>query len=226
MGYGIKLRVWGEYACFSRPELKVERVSYDFITPSAARGLLEAIYWKPAIIWVVDRIHVIKPVRFTNIRRNEISETAKLLNVKKAMGQGQSYDIDSNAFRHQRAAMVLRDVEYIIEAHFEINHEKAGSDDTCEKHYNIALRRMRNGQFFHKPCLGTREFAASCAIIEDDSEIPTSALSGEHDFGFMLLDINYKLDEKREKQTVSPSFFRAKTINGICDLTEVNEVVK
>jgi len=226
MGYGIKLRVWGDYACFSRPELKVERVSYDFITPSAAKGLLEAIYWKPAITWVIDRIHIIKPIVFTNIRRNEVAEVMKLSGVKKAMEQGRCYDIDSNAARHQRAALILKDVEYIIEAHFEINQEKAGSDDTCEKHYNIALRRMRNGQFFHKPCLGTREFAASFELIENDDEMPCSSLSGEHDFGYMLFDINYQLDEKREKQSVAPSFFRAKTLNGVCDLTAVSEVVE
>ena len=226
MGYGIKLKVWGEYACFSRPELKVERVSYDFITPSAAKGLLEAIYWKPAINWFIDRIHIIKPIAFTNIRRNEVSEVAKLSGVKKAMEQGQNYDIDSNAARHQRAAMILKNVEYIIEAHFEINQEKAGPEDTREKHYNIVLRRMRNGQFFHKPCLGTREFAASFKIIEDDSDIPQSSLTGKQDFGYMLFDINYQLDEKREKQSVAPSFFRAKTIDGICDLAAVSEVVQ
>lgn len=224
MGYGVKVRVWGDYACFSRPELKVERVSYDFITPSAAKGILDAIYWKPAIIWKVDKIHVLAPIKFTNIRRNEVSEVATLYGIKKAIKDSSNYDIVSSKVRHQRAAMVLTNVEYVIEAHFEINKQKAGETDTPEKHYNIVLRRLRQGQFFHKPCLGTREFAASFAIVENDDMIPKSSLVGERDFGYMLYDINYELNDKEDKISVSPMFFRAKTQDGICDLTELTEV--
>ena len=225
MGYGIKLKVWGDYACFSRPELKVERVSYDFLTPSAAKGILEAIYWKPAIKWVVDRIHIINPIKFTNIRRNEVSEVAKLSGVKKAMEKSECYDIFSTDSRHQRAAMVLTDVLYVIEAHFEMNEEKAGESDTPEKHYNIALRRLRQGQSYQKPFFGTREFSAHFEIIENDEDVPKSELAGKHDFGYVLFDINYQLDEKKERISVSPTFFRAYAEDGVVDLTNISEVV-
>ncbi len=225
MGYGVKFKVWGDYACFSRPELKVERVSYDIITPSAARGILEAIYWKPAIKWTIDRIHVINPILFTNIRRNEVSEVLKLSNVKKAIEKSEPLYIAANDNRHQRAAMVLKNVEYVIEAHFDINEDKAGADDTVEKHFNVAIRRLRKGQCFHRPCLGTREFGASFKIIEKGEDMPKSSLKGVLDLGYMLYDINYKFDEN-EKQTVSPRFFRAKLVDGILDLTDIKEVVQ
>lgn len=221
MGYGIKFKVWGEYACFSRPELKVERVSYDIMTPSAARGILEAIYWKPAIKWHVDRIHILNEIKFANIRRNEISEVATLPRIKKAVSDNSEYFISATDNRHQRAAMVLKDVAYVIEAHFELNEDKAGETDTVEKHYNIALRRLRDGKCFHHPCFGTREFGAFFEIIEEDEKIPQSCLSRERDFGFMLFDVNYILSDNGEKQEVAPRFFRAITFDGVLDLRNV-----
>ncbi|MBU0501952.1 MAG: type I-C CRISPR-associated protein Cas5c, partial [Candidatus Margulisbacteria bacterium] len=143
MGYGIKLKVWGGYACFTRPEMKAERVSYDVMTPSAARGILEAIYWKPAIKWVIDKIHVLNKIGFDNIRRNEVSGKISQSNVKKAM-EGKGVDLYQSITdeRQQRASMVLKNVAYIIEAHFEMT-AKAGETDNPEKHYNIFLRRAR-----------------------------------------------------------------------------------
>ncbi|MEI7884239.1 MAG: type I-C CRISPR-associated protein Cas5c [Clostridia bacterium] len=226
MGYGIKFRVWGDYACFSRPELKVERVSYDIITPSAAKGILEAIYWKPAITWTIDKIHVINPIKFTNFRRNEVSEVLKLSQVKKAIENAEPLYIMTNENRHQRAAMVLKNVEYVIEAHFDLNLDKAGESDTVEKHYNIAIRRLRQGQCFHRPCLGTREFGASFEIIEELKDIPKSSLEGEQDLGYMLYDLGYQIYKNGEKQTVAPRFFRAKLASGVLDLTNLKEVVQ
>lgn len=226
MGYGVKFRIWGDYACFSRPELKVERVSYDILTPSAAKGIIEAIYWKPAIKWTIDKIHVINPIKFTNFRRNEVSEVLKLSNVKKAMKNAEPLYIMINENRHQRAAMVLKNVEYVIEAHFDLNEDKAGESDTEEKHYNIAMRRLRQGQCFHRPCLGTREFGASFEVIENIKDIPKSSLEGEQDLGYMLYDLNYRIDKDGEKQTVSPKFFRAKLVCGVLDLTNIKEVVQ
>ena len=226
MGYGIKLKVWGEYACFTRPEMKVERVSYDMMTPSAARGIVEAIYWKPAIKWTIDKIHVINPINFTNIRRNEVSEVLKLSNVKKAIEKSESLHIIATENRHQRAALVLKDVEYVIEAHFELNAEKAGETDTVEKHYNIALRRLRMGQYFHHPSFGTREFGASFKIIENDSEIPQSKLEGKMDLGYMLYDMNFTINDQKTKQSVNPSFFRATLENGILDLIKIRDEVR
>ncbi len=209
IGFGIKLKVWGDYACFTRPEMKVERVSYDVMTPSSARGILEAIYWKPAIVWEIDRIHVMNEIRFDNIRRNEVLGKIPMAPVKSAF-QGKEAVLfkDSNDERVQRASLVLRDVEYYIEAHFNVT-DKAGSEDTVEKHYNVALRRMRKGQCFHHPYFGCREFPVQFEYVEGD--IPRSALTGKRDLGFMLWDIDFADD-------MNPVFFRAEMNDGVIDI--------
>jgi CRISPR-associated protein Cas5d len=216
MGYGIVVRARGNYALFTRPEMKVERVSYDVITPSAARGIIEAIYWKPAIRWVIDKIHVLNPIKFTNIRRNEVSEKISESVPKKIIkGSSELFFLSTNDNRQQRAAMVLKDVDYVIEAHFEIVVEKAGPEDTVEKHYNIALRRFRKGQHHHAPCFGTREFDAKVDLIEDGN-IPKSELNGKIELGWMLYDLDFSNPEK-----IEPKFFRAEMIDGIIDLSQV-----
>lgn len=204
MGYGIKVRVRGKYALFTRPEMKVERVSYDIITPSAARGIIEAVYWKPAIRWVIDKIHVLNEIKFTNVRRNEVSDKASM---------SKPYIVATET-RQQRAAMVLRDVDYIIEAHFEMT-KKAGPDDNEAKHYNIALRRLREGQHFHAPCLGTREFGAKVELIEEGQPLPQSQL-GDRDLGWMLYDLDFS-----NPRDIQPQFFKAELRQGILDLTRV-----
>lgn len=214
MAYGVRLLVWGERACFTRPEMKVERVSYDVITPSAARGILEAIHWKPAIRWVVDRIHVLKPIRFESIRRNEVASKIPAGNVKTAMKakstSGLSNIVDED--RQQRAATVLRDVAYVIEAHFEITSQ-AGESDTEGKHLDIFNRRARKGQYFHAPCLGNREFPAFFRLIEEGE--PTLAvnesLTGEKDLGFMLHDFDFQ-------NGMTPHFFRPLMRDGVIDV--------
>lgn len=212
MGYGITIRVRGAYALFTRPEMKVERVSYDVITPSAARGIIEAVYWKPAIRWAIDRIHVLHKIEFTNIRRNEVSEKASTDKALQAMkGSTDTLFISSNDTRQQRAAMVLKDVDYVIEAHFELT-DRAGSEDTVEKHFNVALRRLRKGQYFSAPCLGTREFGAQVELIED-GEIPQSPLGGSRDLGWMLYDMDFS-----DPQDIRPRFFKAEMQDGILDL--------
>lgn len=215
MGYGIKIKVFGDYACFTRPEMKVERVSYDVITPSAARGIMEAIYWKPAIRWVVDKIYVLNEVKFTNVRRNELSEKISSANIKKVMNGGSSdlFQVITED-RQQRASMVLKDVCYIIELHFEMT-EKAGAEDTPEKHYNIAMRRLRQGQCYHQPCLGTREFAANFELLE--KEVPKSFYNGELDLGWMLWDIDFKND-------MTPVFYRAIMQDGIIEVKDLLKV--
>lgn len=210
MAYGIKLLVWGERACFTRPEMKVERVSYDVITPSAARGILEAIHWKPAIRWHIDRIHVLKPIRFESIRRNEVGGKLSAASVAKAMKAGSTVGLATcvDEDRQQRAATVLRDVAYVIEAHFELT-PKAGADDKVGKHLDIFNRRARRGQCFHMPCLGVREFPASFALLEDDALPPVdSALEGEKDLGWMLHDIDFA-------DGMTPRFFRATMRDGV-----------
>jgi len=213
MGFGIKLRVWGDYACFTRPEMKVERVSYDVMTPSAARGILEAIYWKPAISWKIDKIHVINPIRFDNVRRNERSGKISAEKVEKAMnGEDVALYQDGSKPAVQRASLVLRDVCYCIEAHFEMT-DRAGPDDTAEKHYNVALRRMRKGQCFHHPYFGCREFPVQFELVEGES--PSSyylgKAEGTRELGLMLYDVDF-LDNMRA------IFFRANMVDGVIDV--------
>lgn len=209
MGYGVKLRVWGDYACFSRPEMKVERVSYDVITPSAARGILEAIHWKPAIRWVVDRIHVLNPIRFDNIRRNEVKSKIPKPNPKTVMRDKKPlfFLVDDGDNRQQRAATLLRGVDYVIEAHFDLT-EKAGPEDNVGKHLDIFNRRARSGQFFHQPCLGCREFPAFFELLEE-GPLPVSCYQGEtKELGYMLLDIDFA-------GGMQPLFFRATMEDGV-----------
>lgn len=203
MSYGITIRVWGDYALFSRPEMKVERVSYDVMTPSAARGILEAIYWKPEIRWSVDRIHVLNQIRFENIRRNELASKASVSNSVVREGNAlvcQYIEED----RQQRAAMVLKNVDYIIEAHFELT----GKDDSDPgKHLAIFERRIKKGQCFHRPYFGCREFPVYFAWCD---EMPVSQHIGDQDLGFMLHDIDFQND-------MTPQFFRAVMHDGIID---------
>lgn len=216
MGYGIKIRVTGSYALFTRPEMKVERVSYDVITPSAARGIIEAVYWKPAIRWVIDKIHVLHEIEFTNIRRNEVSEKIPDLKARRIMnGAPEPFYMVTDDVRQQRAAMVLKNVDYCIEAHFEIVPEKAGTEDTVEKHYNIVLRRLEKGQFFSPPCLGTREFGAKVDLIKEDP-LPISPLTGKRDLGWMLYDLDFS-----DPEDIRPKFFKAEMQDGVIDLTRV-----
>lgn len=209
MPRGVRLKVWGDYACFTRPEMKVERVSYDVMTPSAARGLLEAIYWKPSIKWVVDRIHVMKEIRFDNVRRNEVAAKVPVKGgsgVNAAMKDGSTplrLHVEEN--RQQRAAMVLRDVEYVIEAHFEYTSDEDRNDG---KHLDMFNRRAAKGKCFHRPYLGCREFPAHFELVEGD--IPDSELEGACDLGWMLHDIDYR-------SGMVPVFFRAAMENGVID---------
>lgn len=223
MGYGVTLHVSGHYALFTRPEMKGERVSYDVITPSAARGILEAILWKPAIRWVVDRLTVLNRIEFESIRRNEVGSKIPPRNVASAMG-GASIDLHQypSEDRQQRASLVLRNVAYIIDAHYEIVRSKAGQTDTPEKFYNMFLRRVRQGQCFHQPYLGCREFPARFALIDEDSERPDShyADANEIDLGWILRDIEYGESRVRNKTlyTFEPQFYRAVMRQGVIEV--------
>lgn len=217
MGYGITIRVQGDYALFTRPEMKVERVSYDVITPSAARGIIESIYWKPAIRWVMDKIHVLNEIEFTNIRRNEVSEKTSTSEAERRMkGATEPFYLDATDARQQRAALVLKNVDYLIEAHFDLVPEKAGPDDSVQKHYNIVLRRLRKGQHHHAPYLGTREFGARVELVEDGM-MPRSSLVGLRDLGWMLYDLDFS-----NSKDIQPQFFKAEMRDGVIDLTQVN----
>jgi len=223
MAFGIKLLIQGERALFTRPEMKVERVSYDVITPSAARGILEAIHWKPAIRWVVDSIQVLKPIRFESIRRNEVGGKLSAASVSKAMKAGRTDALISyvEEDRQQRATTLLRDVAYVIGAHFELT-DKAGPDDNVGKHLDIFNRRARRGQCFHAPCLGTREFPARFDLLEEGSEapVPHAALAGERDLGWMLHDIDFA-------DGMTSRFFRACMVDGLIVVpSQVSEEIR
>ena len=205
----ICIEVSGDYACFSRPEMKVERVSYDVITPSAARGILEAVMWHPGMRYVIDRIHVCAPIRFTNIRRNEVKDVISARNVKAEMNSrsGDLYIAAAESIQ-QRAAMVLRDVHYVIEAHFEMT-ENAAPSDNPGKFCDMLRRKIKKGKCYHQPCLGTREFPAKVVKCVEMPPCPPE-LAGERDLGWMLLDLDYS-----DKENVKPVIFRAKLIDGV-----------
>lgn len=211
MAFGIRLHVWGERALFTRPEMKVERVSYDILTPSAARGILEAIHWKPAIRWVIDSIQVLKPIRFESIRRNEVGSKLSAASVGKAMKAGRTDTLVCHIEdeRQQRAATVLRDVGYVITAHFELT-DKAGPEDNVGKHLDTFNRRAQRGQCFHMPCLGTREFTASFELLGDGAQapLPDVTLTGECDLGWVLHDIDFGNGN-------TARFFRARMVDGL-----------
>ncbi len=217
MAYGIKLHVWGDYACFTRPEMKVERVSYDVMTPAAARGILEAIHWKPAISWVVDRICVLKPIRFETLRRNELGTKISVSKINTAINRGSTEGVRSfvEEDRQQRATTLLRDVAYIIEAHFVLT-EVASAEDTEAKHLSMFNRRAAKGQCFHRPYLGTREFVANFELVngvEPESNLPDDQQN--RDLGWMLHDIDYKNE-------MNPYFFRARIQNGVVEVPPRN----
>lgn len=204
----ISVEVWGDYACFSRPEMKVERVSYDVMTPSAARGLIEAIYWHPGLKWVIDQIRVCAPIRFTNIRRNEVKDTIKASAAEKMMKGGAASWIATPECIQQRAAMVLRDVHYVVEAHFEMT-EKASPGDNPGKFQDIVMRRLQKGQFYHQPCFGVRGFPAHFQLCEALPMCPAELL-GRKDLGWMLYDMDYT-----DPADIKPMFFRAVLEDGV-----------
>ena len=218
MGIGVKVKVWGEYALFSRPEMKVERCSYDVITPSAARGILEAIYWHPGMKWVIDKIYVQKPVRFTSIRRNEVKSKISSNNVLPVYnGADKPLYISTKSDIVQRASLLLRDVSYVIEAHFEMT-EKAVESDNPGKFKDIIMRRLKRGECYHTPYFGCREFPANFCLCEDE-KIET-AYYGEKDLGFMLYDMDFS-----DLDNIQPMFFRALMKDGVINLRDC-EVIR
>ena len=220
MGMGVKVRVWGDYALFSRPEMKVERCSYDVMTPSAARGILDSVYWHPGLKWKIDRIHVVRPIQFTSVRRNEVKSKISASSVLQAYNGGDKpLYISTKADIVQRASLLLRDVEYVIEAHFQMT-DQANETDNPGKFKDIIMRRLRRGECFHMPYFGCREFPAHFSLCEED-EIRT-AYDGveEKDLGFMLYDMDFS-----DPENIQPMFFRAVMRRGVVDLQNC-EVVR
>lgn len=212
----VRLEAWGDYACFTRPEMKVERVSYDVMTPSAARGILEAIFWHPGMKYVIDRIHVLSPIAFANIRRNEVKSKVSASAVYEHMtGGGKNLYLNTSEDIQQRAAMILQNVRYVIEAHFELVPDKMGAGDSVGKFSEMLKRRIEKGQCYHRPYFGCREFPVQFQMWKE-KDIPTAYPNETRDLGFMLYDMDY-----RDQQNIRPMFFRAKLENGILDLRNV-----
>lgn len=205
------LEVWGELACFTRPEFKVERVSYDVITPSAARAIFEAIFWKPAIRWEVTRIEVLAPIRTASIRRNEVGATA---NTRKR----QIY-IEDN--RQQKNAIMLRDVRYRIYARqvfVPVNKRKTSdrpdsTDENPGKYHAMFERRARKGQCFNQPYLGTRECSASFRFVKNSEESAQQPIQESRDLGFMLYDMDFS-----NPRDIKPMYYHPMMVNGTIEV--------
>ena len=215
------LEVWGDMACFTRPELKVERVSYDVITPSAARAIFEAIFWKPAIHWQITKIEILNPITWTSVRRNEVGAVA---------GKTPIYIEDK---RQQKNSLLLKDVRYRIWAKMEYRSvakrmaeddlftHKPGNDENPMKYYQMFERRASKGQCFNQPYLGTREFSAAFRLVDTVSETLTPALSpeqgGDRDLGIMLYDMDYT-----DKNDIQAMFYRAEMKHGVIIVPPLN----
>ena len=220
MSIGVRVKVWGDYALFSRPEMKVERCSYDIMTPSAARGIMEAIYWHPGMCWKIDRIHIMKPIQFTSIRRNEVKSKVSANNVLSVYnGAKKELFISSKEEIVQRASLLLKDVEYIIDAHFEMT-DKANDSDNPGKFKDIIMRRLKRGECYHTPYFGCREFPVNFCLCEEEEVHSAYEVVEEKDLGFMLYDMDYS-----EPENIQPMFFRAVMRRGVVDLRD-GEVVR
>ena len=208
----IQLEVWGPYALFSRPEMHVERVSYEVPTPSAARGLVEAVYYHPGLQWHIWRIYVLNPIRFTNIRRNEVKSKVLASDVYSAMqGSGRPLSIVTSQQIAQRASMLLQDVHYVIEAEFTMT-DRAAPSDNPGKFQDIVTRRMAKGQCYHAPYFGCREFPAHFRAWPGG---PISTIQESRDLGFMLYDFDYS-----DPKNITPLYFHAKMENGVINVAD------
>lgn len=219
MSHGVKVRVWGDLALFSRPEMKVERCSYDVMTPSAARGILEAIYWHPGLRWIIDKIYVRRPIQFTSIRRNEVKSKISGSNVMTVMNGGSKpLYISSREDIVQRASILLREVDYVIEAHFEMT-EQANAGDNPGKFKDIIMRRLKRGECYHMPYFGCREFPAHFELFGEE-DVDTAYTNEVRELGYMLFDMDYS-----DPENIQPMFFRAVLENGVLDVRDC-EVVR
>ena len=217
MSYGFKIIVEGDYACFTRPELKVERVSYDVPTPGALEGLLKSIYWKPAIRYVIDKIIVFQDIDFANIRRNEVKDNVLLSSVKSQMnGKGGDPCIYASESRSQRAAMVLKNVKYGVEFHFELTGLKNDAETDGEnKHYNIIKRRLEKGQWFRTPCNILRMGDVNLGYMSYRVQFEDGGEPINHDWN------NPKFSDK-----ASTLYYRPHMIRGVIDVKKYREELR
>ncbi len=215
------LEVAGPFACFTRPEMKVERVSYDVMTPSAARAVFEAVLWKPAIRWRVHRIEVLKPIRWINLRRNEVSAVVSARNVQQAMTAGSgTLGLYIEDERQQRAGYFLRDVAYRIHAELSLVPGRSGGEPLM-KYTEMFARRASKGQCVNQPYLGCREFAADFRLVDAGAKAPTPptpAINETRELGWMLHDLDFT-----NPADPQPRFFNAKMVSGVIDVPPFEE---
>ena len=241
MAYGFKIIAEGDYACFTRPEMKVERVSYDVPPPGALEGMLKSIYWKPAIRYIIDRIVVFNPINFANIRRNEVKEKVLLSKIKAQMSGKQSDPcIYTSEARSQRASMVLKNVKYGVEFHFGLTGLRSErEEDPIGKHMHIIRKRLEKGQFFRIPCLGCSEFPVKKIYLVDDfeaSDIDASVVAaGDVDLGYMsyrvaYMDCGKPLNDDFEHPVYSDKastiYYRPHMVRGVIDVARYREAKK
>lgn len=212
----ILMEVWGPMACFTRPEMKTERVSYEVPTPGAVRGMIESVFFHPGLRWVPDRIWVQNRIQFMNVRRNEVKSKVLASAVLQEANGGKAGAIFTSEDIQQRAAMLLKDVHYVFEAHFEMT-EQANPSDNHGKFQNIVKRRLRRGACYSTPYFGCRECTAHFRLWEG-GEIP--AIDETRDLGYMLYDMDYS-----DPTDIQPMFFRARIEHGVIDLRNC-EVVR
>lgn len=218
----VRLHVWGDFACFTRPEMKVERYSYEVMTPSAARGILEAIYWHPGVRWNIRRISVCKPIRMMSIERNEVTEKFSVRNLKTFSRHGGRLPaLHPSKAIAQRSSTILRDVDYVIEAGFSLDPRDETNNDslTSGKVISIFDRRARKGQYFHHPYFGTREFPVDFELLEPGGEKGPDPIPETKDLGFMLYDLDF-----RDKEHPSPLFFHARLQNGVMTVPPITSL--
>jgi len=210
----FRLKVSGKNACFTRPEMKVERVSYDVMTPSSARAILEAIFWKPAIRWKILQIDVLNPIKWESVRRNEVGAVIPSGSVKSVMKKGRGFlGLYIEKERQQRAGLLLRDVAYVIHAEFEMT-DRAGENDSVTKFEQMFIRRASKGQCFHRPYFGCREFPVDFEFIPKDAE-EIETMSATRDLNWMIYDMDYSGKEPM------PLFFHARLEEGKINLRNV-----
>ena len=208
MAYLYKIRIRGELACFTRPEFKTERFSYDVLTPSAARGILEAILWKPAIRWEIRKIFLLSPLRYVQFKRNEVTRRASVASAQRASRSGTPLDYFADEDRAQRNTIALRDVDYAVEAEFHMT-ARQGPEDNPKKFDEMFRRRLEKGQYYMQPYLGCREFPA---IVEPYTGTPPPLEAETRDLGYMLHDLRFG------SKGNEPVFFRARVERGVIEV--------
>lgn len=241
MQNGFKILVEGDYACFTRPELKVERVSYDVPVPGALEGMLKSVYWKPAIRYVIDQIVVFNPIEFFNIRRNEVKDKVSLMKMKRRMnGGGGDPAIYADESRNQRTAMVLKNVRYGVAFHFELTGLKSEDEqNSVEKHTCILTRRLKKGQHFRQPCLGCSEFPVRSIELVDDFDLNqiSNAIvaAGDVDLGLMNYRVAFEdegvptngdWENPKFSDRALTQYYRPHMVGGVIDVQRYREAIQ